>query len=135
MGFSVDTEDFGSRLVRLRPRPDVLYTGQSRTVMATALDGQITGSLDTGLFAYETRVLSRYCYLIEGRHPIPVALSNFEQHNWMGYYIEVPPGAPNMCVTAAVTWSKHRSKHLNCVFRGRWAPECMRTWTSPTSAK
>jgi glycogen debranching enzyme len=96
MGVSEDNHGFHSHLVRLRPRPDVLYTGQSRTVMATAMDGQITGTLDTGLFAYETRVLSRYCYLIEGKPPIPVALSNYEQHNWMGYYIEVPHGAPKM---------------------------------------
>ncbi len=96
MHFAEEGHGFRSHLVRLRPRPDVLYTGQSRTIMATALDGQITGTLDTGLFAYETRVLSRYCYLIEGKPPIPVALSNYEQHNWLGYYIEVPRGAPQM---------------------------------------
>lgn len=84
------------RLVRLRPRPDVLYAGQGRTIMATGLDGQISGKGDTGLFVHETRLLSHYAYLVNGRSPAPVALSNYEQHNWLGYYIEVPPGAPRM---------------------------------------
>ncbi len=86
---------FRSHLVRLRPRPDVLYIGQSRTLMATDLDGQISGKPDTGLFVHETRLLSSYRYLLQGRPPVPVALSNYEQHNWMGYYIEVPPGVRN----------------------------------------
>jgi glycogen debranching enzyme len=96
MPFHHNNRGYRSHLVRLHPRPDVLYTGQSRTVMATGLDGQITGKPDTGLFVHETRLLSRYRYLIQGNPPIPVALSNCEQHNWMGYYIEVPPGAPRM---------------------------------------
>ncbi|MGH9407472.1 MAG: amylo-alpha-1,6-glucosidase [Terriglobia bacterium] len=65
-------------------------------MMATDTDGQISGNLDTGLFVHETRLLSRFRYLVNGKSPAPVALSNYEQHNWMGYYIEVPPGAPHM---------------------------------------
>lgn len=96
MSFGECNDLLRSRLVRLRPRPDVLYAGQSRTMMATDLDGQISGGAETGLFVHETRLLSRYRYLINGRSPIPIVLSNYEQHTWMGYYIETTPGAPEM---------------------------------------
>ena len=45
-----------------------------------------------GLFVHETRLLSRYRYLIDGISPQPVALSNVAQHTWLGYYIQLPPG-------------------------------------------
>jgi glycogen debranching enzyme len=79
-------------LVRLRPRDDTLHVSQNRTVFATERDGQIINGADHGLFVHETRVLSRYCYLINGEPPFPVALSNVESHSWLGYYIGLPPG-------------------------------------------
>ena len=36
-------------------------------------------------------MLSRYRWLIDGAEPHAVALSNVEQHSWLGYYIQVPP--------------------------------------------
>src|SRR5205085_5163810 len=81
------------RLVRLRPRDDTLYVSQNRTVFASGRDGQLDGGAEHGLFAHETRVLSRYRYLIDGEPPFPVALSNVEPHSWLGYYILLPPGA------------------------------------------
>ena len=82
-------------LVRLHPRPDTIYASQSRTVLATARDGCITGDPDHGFFVHQTRLLSRYRYLIDGKPPLPVALSNVEQHTWLGYYISLPPRAPS----------------------------------------
>jgi glycogen debranching enzyme len=41
---------------------------------------------------HETRLLSRYRYLLGGEPPRAVALSNVEQHTWLGYYIALPPG-------------------------------------------
>ncbi|HYE15406.1 MAG TPA: glycogen debranching N-terminal domain-containing protein, partial [Pyrinomonadaceae bacterium] len=79
-------------LVRLRPRDDTLYVSQSRTVLATDRDGFISGGADHGLLVHQTRLLSRYRYLINGRQWRPVALSNVEQHTWLGYYIALPPG-------------------------------------------
>ena len=79
-------------LVRLRPRPDTLYMSQSRTVLATDRDGFVRGGADHGLFVRQTRLLSLYRYLINGEPPRPVALSNVEQHTWLGYYIALPPG-------------------------------------------
>ncbi len=34
-----------------------------------------------------------YRWLIGGAEPLPVALSNVEQHSWLGYYIQDPPTA------------------------------------------
>jgi len=81
-----------SQLVRLRPRDDTLYVSQNHTVLATGRDGFVNQLSEHGLFVYETRVLSRYFYLIEGQRPQPVALSNVQQHSWLGYYIVLPPG-------------------------------------------
>ncbi len=55
-------------------------------------DGFIHDGSDHGLFVHQTRLLSRYRYLINGQSPRPVVLSNLEQHSWLGYYILVPPG-------------------------------------------
>jgi glycogen debranching enzyme len=79
-------------LVRLRPRPAQRYVSQGRTVLATGTDGFIDGGPERGLFVHETRMLSRYGYLIDGVTPEPVALSNVAEHTWLGYYICPPPG-------------------------------------------
>ena len=79
-------------LVRVRSRGDTLYVSQGRTVMATERDGFIQDGADHGLFVHETRLLSRYRYLINGEPPLPIVLSNVEQHTWLGYYISLPPG-------------------------------------------
>jgi hypothetical protein len=68
-------------LVRLRPRSDTLLTSQGRTVLATARNGFISEDSQYGLFVREARLLSSYSYLIDGKQPLPVALSNIEQHS------------------------------------------------------
>jgi glycogen debranching enzyme len=80
-------------IARLRPRSDTLYVSQGRTVMAAERDGFIQDGADHGLFVHETRLLSRYRYLINDEPPRAVVLSNVEQHTWLGYYIALPPGA------------------------------------------
>src|SRR3954469_23009705 len=84
--------DLADSLVRLRPRADTLHVSHSNTVLATGRDGFVHKGSAHGLFVHETRLLSQYQYLIEGHAPHPVALSNVEQHTWLGYYIVVPPG-------------------------------------------
>jgi N-terminal domain of (some) glycogen debranching enzymes len=81
-----------NRLVRLRPRSDTIYMARNRTVLATAPDGFVHGEANHGLFVHRTRFLSRYRYLINGKPPNPVALSNLDQHSWLGYYIITSPG-------------------------------------------
>jgi len=61
-------------------------------VLATDLDGLIGDFPRHGLFFGETRLLSRYRYFVEGKAPETVAVSNVEQHSWLGYYISPPPG-------------------------------------------
>lgn len=70
----------------------MLCVSQGRTVLITERDGSITDGAEHGLFVHQTRLLSRYRYLIDGRAMLPVVLSNYEQHNWLGYYIMLPPG-------------------------------------------
>lgn len=85
----------GDWLVRLHPRWQTNYVGQSRTVIATDPNGWILPVDGQGLFVHETRLLSRYQYFIDEQMPLPVALSNVEQHTWLGYYITLPPGFPS----------------------------------------
>lgn len=81
-----------THLVRISPRNDTLYVSQGRTVLATHRDGFIAGGPEQGLFVHQTRLLSRYRYLVDGKSMLPVVLSNYEQHNWLGYYITLAPG-------------------------------------------
>ena len=61
-------------------------------MLATNLDGLIGDFPKHGLFVGETRLLSRYRYFVEGNAPQTVAVSNVEQHSWLGYYISPAPG-------------------------------------------
>jgi glycogen debranching enzyme len=79
-------------LVRLRPRDALVYATQGRTVLATARDGFITDVGEEGLWVYQTRMLSRYQWLIDGQPPQMTSNSNVQQHSWLGYYIASPPG-------------------------------------------
>src|SRR5581483_1425659 len=79
------------KLIRLRPRPQVGYVSHDRTVLAVAHDGFVHGGPDQGLLVDETRLLSRYRWIVDGQALFPVALSNVEQRSWLGYYIVSPP--------------------------------------------
>ena len=61
-------------------------------MLATDLDGLIREFPKHGLFVGETRLLSRYRYFVDGKAPETVAVSNVEQHSWLGYYISPAPG-------------------------------------------
>lgn len=80
-------------LARLSPRPKTIYCSQGRAILATNLDGVIGDFPRHGLFVGETRLLSRYRYFVDGKAPQTVAVSNVEQHSWLGYYISPAPGA------------------------------------------
>jgi glycogen debranching enzyme len=74
-------------LIRLQVRPETIYVSKGRTVLATGRDGFLDDGPDQGLFVHQTRLLSRYRYLIDGRAPYPVSVSNVAQRSWLGYYI------------------------------------------------
>jgi len=76
--------------VRLRPRDTTLYVSQGRTVLATSPDGFVFEHPEHGLWVYQTRMLSRYRWLINGQPPLRAGNSNMQQHTWMGYYIASP---------------------------------------------
>lgn len=78
------------RQVRLHPREGGFEVSQGRAVLSTGLNGFVQRGTSSGLFVHETRMLSCYRWLIDGKEPVPVALSNVEQHSWMGYYIQLP---------------------------------------------
>ena len=81
-------------LVRLFPKSAPLHICQGRTVIAADMDGVITEGAEVGLFVHETRMLSRWRYLINEAPPLPIVLSNVQQHSWLGYYIFLPREAP-----------------------------------------
>lgn len=59
-------------------------------MLATQRDGFLQDGVEHGLFVDQTRLLSRYRFLIDGEPPLPVALSNVAQHSWLGYYLAAP---------------------------------------------
>jgi glycogen debranching enzyme len=82
----------GSYLVSLRPRTEHLQVSQGRTVLVTGRAGFVDPEHQDGLFVHQTRLLSKYIWSVNGERLRPVALSNVEQHNWLGYYILAAPG-------------------------------------------
>jgi glycogen debranching enzyme len=85
-------EHYQRSLAKISPRPKTIYCSQGRGVLATDLDGLILDFPRHGLFFGETRLLSRYRYFVDGKAPQTVAVSNVEQHSWLGYYISPAPG-------------------------------------------
>ncbi len=79
-------------LTTLKPRPGTCYISQNRTVLAMRPDGWVAPEPHVGLFVCNTRLLSRYRYLIDGRPPRLSTMSAVEQNRWLGYYIVAPDG-------------------------------------------
>lgn len=79
-------------LIALQPHPAEWFVAQGRTVLRTERNGFIKEDSPHGLFVCETRLLSKYELRINKEAPIPVALSNVNQHSWIGYYVVLPPG-------------------------------------------
>jgi glycogen debranching enzyme len=79
-------------LAKIDLRSRTIYCSQGRAVLATDPNGLIVGNTRHGLFVGQTRMLSQYRYLVDGKPPQMVAVSNVEQHSWLGYYIVLPAG-------------------------------------------
>lgn len=80
-------------LIRLHPRRNAVCLSRGRMMLATETDGFVQGENEQGLFIYETRMLSKYRYRINGRSLFPVMHSNINQHSWLGYYVMAGPGS------------------------------------------
>ncbi|MGH9636526.1 MAG: glycogen debranching N-terminal domain-containing protein, partial [Candidatus Angelobacter sp.] len=63
--------------------------------MATSQDGFVFKHKKHGLWVYQSRMLSRYRWLVNGKPPQMAANSNLHQHSWLGYYIASPANAKN----------------------------------------
>jgi glycogen debranching enzyme len=87
--------------VRLRPRLRTSYVASGRTVLAAGENGVIGDAPDQGLFVYETRLLSRHRYLINGAEAHVVSASNVAQRSWLGYFIA--PAARSVAGAAPAT--------------------------------
>jgi glycogen debranching enzyme len=79
-------------LVRVTVRPATSYISRGRSVLATTVHGTIAGGSDHGLFVHETRLLSRWRYLIDGAEPFANALSVIRQNHSLAYYVITAPG-------------------------------------------
>jgi hypothetical protein len=55
-------------------------------VLVVGHDGFIADGTQQGLFQHQTRLLSRYGWLVNGTAPSPAGLSPLDQHTWVGYY-------------------------------------------------
>jgi glycogen debranching enzyme len=78
-------------LVGLRPRPTTVQTSRGRTAFTTTIEGEVRPQRPVeGLYIYDTRVLSCYRWLMNGKTPALSCGSNVEQSNWIGYYIQAP---------------------------------------------
>ena len=81
-----------STLVRIRPRPQTVHIARGRSVLATAPDGLIDDHPDRGFFVHETRLLSRWRYLIDDAPPSANASSAVSQNHWVAYFVHPAPG-------------------------------------------
>lgn len=79
--------------IRLRPRRHQHYISRSGSVFMMDEGGMVQEETEYGLRIRQTRTISKYRYLINGKVPEVVCLSAIQQHSWMGYYMTAPPGA------------------------------------------
>lgn len=82
-----------NQLVQLRPRSGQHYISQDHSVLITGEDGFIRQENKEGLLIYQTRTISKYRYLMDGKEPKPVSISPVQENSWMGYYVGPEPGA------------------------------------------
>ena len=86
----MDNSDFS--FIRLRPRLDISDLSRGRTVLSTSIDGTIAeDDHRQGLYVYETRMLSKYRWLLNQKKPTLSAAAALDQHSWLGYYIVLHP--------------------------------------------
>ncbi|HKR82690.1 MAG TPA: glycogen debranching N-terminal domain-containing protein [Terriglobales bacterium] len=77
-------------LIELRLRGGDIQLSRGHTAFVTGPTGQVDRNPSHGLFVLQTRLLSKYVWLMNGEEPEFSCGSNIEQHSWMGYYILAP---------------------------------------------
>jgi len=72
-------------LIKIRPRFGTVQISRGRTVFVSEFDGNAKPEFPLeGLYVYETRLLSRYSWLLNGKQPEFSCGSNLNQASWMG---------------------------------------------------
>lgn len=77
-------------LVELRLRGGEVQLSRGRTAFVAGPTGAVVDDPNHGLLVYQTRVLRKYRWLMNGREPEFSCGSKIEQHSWMGYFIQAP---------------------------------------------
>lgn len=78
-------------LIKIRPRAETVQLSRGRTVLVSTLEGEVREDHSLhGLYVYDTRLLSRYSWLMNGKKPEFSVGSNVEQSSWLGYYVQAP---------------------------------------------
>ena len=75
----------------------------------------IADDAEHGYFVHETRLLSRWRYLVDDLVPEPTALSAVRQNHWLGYYVVPAPGVtrpPRDEGSGRVPWSSQITLEL-----------------------
>lgn len=75
--------------IMVRVYPDLLFAYYERSLLITDRKGEIGGSLE-GLYDHDTRLLSRYRFLVHGVAPRLDALSAVDPYSTLGYYVCTP---------------------------------------------
>lgn len=80
-----------SNLISIRPRNSNTMISRGRTAFVSDNLGEAhKNHSGEGLYVYNTRVLSHYVWLIDGKKPEFTCGSEIEQFTWMGYLVQPP---------------------------------------------
>ncbi|HEY6467741.1 MAG TPA: glycogen debranching N-terminal domain-containing protein [Candidatus Acidoferrales bacterium] len=80
-----------SDFIKIRPRQNTVQISRGRTAFVFLQDGTVTKARAAeGLYVYQTRVLSKYAWRLNGKRPEFSCGSNTEQFSWIGYYVQTP---------------------------------------------
>lgn len=83
---------FGTHsLVQLRPHRGTDFISFGRALLATGADGAVSPEEPLhGFWFFETRMLSKYRWLVDGHEPELAGSSPVAQDRWLGYFIRQP---------------------------------------------
>lgn len=80
-----------ANLIKIRPRGDRAEISRGRTSFVSEYDGDVRKEIAIeGLYVYNTRILARYSWWMNGNKPEFSCGSRIDQFSWIGYYIQAP---------------------------------------------
>lgn len=84
-------ENTRGNLIEIRPRANTTQVSRGRTCLTSSMEGIVREERSgEGLYIYDTRTLSRYRWLMNGKEPEFSCSSNIEQWSWCAYSIQAP---------------------------------------------